>query len=153
MEEWLGLLHEEIEFNYAVCKLFSLAHIEVILLNLGCCFNAIVALRNRKSGHSLETLFNVLPIWTRENFKLWGFDDVVELSNTSEESLQVVTALLNEDQVFVTKVLLGRDCWNRNARPSFCQRLVQQKELVVAAFTTKRTFTVNTTDLVNNFAS
>ena len=94
-----------------------------------------------------------MAIRTRENFKLWRVNDEVELGDRSEEALQVVTTLLNEDQVSVAEILLWRDGRNWDARPSLRQTFVQQKELVVSSRAFKSPFPIYTRDLVNNLAA
>lgn len=72
---------------------------------------------------------------------------------TAQESLQVVSALLNEDLVRVTDRFLRWDLRNRNAWPPVSECLVQNVELVVASLALKHALLVPASDLINSLAT
>lgn len=120
LKERLWFPHKELKLNNTVRQLFSIRNFVVILFYFCSFFNSFIVLWNRKFREFLKRFFYVLPIWTWKHFKLWWVDDEVKFCETSQESFQVVASLLDEDQIFISKVFLWWNCWDRYAGPSFC---------------------------------
>jgi hypothetical protein len=81
-----------------------------------------------------------------------SIDDELVLGEISEEAFEVVAALLNEDKVGVSKVLLGRNGRNWDAWVAGHECRMQQEELVVASLSFKEAFFVPTSHGVQDRA-
>jgi len=149
-EERLGLFHEEVKLNDAVGELFALGDIVGVFVDSGSLLYALVGLADRKFWQAFEPFLDVGALWAGERPELDRVDDIVEFRDAAEESLEVVAALLDENEVLVAEVLLGRNCRDRNAWPSLNQRFVKEVELVVATLSLKQALFVLARDFVED---
>lgn len=149
-EERLGLFHEEVKLNDAVGELFTLGDIVGVFVDSGSLLYALVGLADRKLWQAFEPFLDVGALWAGERPKLDRVDDIVEFRDAAEESLEVVAALLDENEVLVAEVLLGRNRRDRNAWPSLNQRFVKEVELVVATLSLKQALFVLARDFVED---
>lgn len=149
-QEWLCLFHEEVEFNDAICELLTLRDIVSVLVDPGSLLDSLIGLADRKLGQTFESFFNVGAVRAGESSELDRVYDIVKLGNAAEESLEVVAALLNKDQVLIAEVLLWWNGRDRDARPSLREGFVKEVELVVATLSFKQALFVFARDFVQD---
>jgi hypothetical protein len=130
--------------------LFALGDIVGVFVDSGSLLYALVGLADRKFWQAFEPFLDVGALWAGECPELDRVDDIVEFRDAAEESLEVVAALLDKNEVLVAEVLLGRNCRDRNAWPSLNQRFVKEVELVVATLSLKQALFVLARDFVED---
>ena len=89
-------------------------------------------------------------MWSAEKLELFGVDDEFILGQFANESLQIETTLLQEDNVLIAHSLLWRDLGEDNSGPALYESISQKIELVVASLTLPFALSVFTLDDIDD---
>jgi len=103
-------------------------------------------------GNSCKVFFNI-TVGPRKHCKLIWINKKLWFGKFTEESFKVISALINELNIFVTNSLFRRNPRNVYARPSTSKHLMQTMELIESSWAFPGALPVNAFHMINNMAS
>jgi len=152
LQKGSGLLHVNAELRQLSVKGVLVLFCKIVDFSVGRVLDSFIHLGRRHFDETSERFLDVEALGTRENLELFTIDNEVVLGQFTQKSLQVESALLQEDDILVAHGLLGWHLGQDDSGPALAEAILEQIKFIVSAFDFEFALLVAAFDNVNDVA-